>query len=80
MHLSLEGLIQNSIAWIILNVLPASVAMSEIDYRSKKTNRAESKEPHKFLQIKTEDKFMKITVSYLSSQFENKSPAAPPRS
>ena len=35
MHLRLEGLIQNSVARVILNVLPASVAMSEMDSQSR---------------------------------------------
>lgn len=48
MHLSLEGLVQNSITWVILNVLPAGVAMSEIVSWSRKTNR--STEPRIILQ------------------------------
>lgn len=50
MHLSLEGLIEDGIARVILNVLPASVAMSEIDFQSRKTSG--STEPHKIIQIK----------------------------
>lgn len=49
-HLSLERLIQNSIAGVVLNVLPTSVAVSEAEPRSRKTNG--SAEPHKILQIR----------------------------
>ena len=49
MDLSFERFIQNCISGVILNVLPASVAMSEIVSLSRKTNK--STEAHKILQM-----------------------------
>lgn len=37
MHFSLKGLIENGIAWVILDVLPAGVAMSAKEHWSKET-------------------------------------------
>lgn len=37
MYLRLEGLIENGVAGVILNVLPASVAVAEVDLQSRKS-------------------------------------------
>lgn len=50
MYLRLEGLIQNSVTRVILNVLPTSIAVPEMDSRSRETNG--STEPRKIPQIK----------------------------
>ena len=38
MHLSLEGLIEDGVAWVVLDVLPAGIAMSETQPWSRNTN------------------------------------------
>lgn len=56
MHLSFERLIEDRIAWVILNVLPASIAMSEINLQSGKTSGRTK--PHEIIQTKNEERLM----------------------
>lgn len=75
MHLRLEGLVQNSVARVVLNVLPARIAMSEMDSQSRKKTNV-STEPHKVLQIKNRRQVCaESVVLYRSPQFVNISPA-----
>lgn len=64
MHLRLEGLIENSIAWVILNVLPASIAMSERDFQSRKSSGSER--TLKVIQMKSEDGSVESVLAYHS--------------
>ena len=46
-YLRLKGLVEDGVAGVILNVLPASVAVSESDSRSKKPKQTEAQKPQK---------------------------------